>query len=31
VITNNGGVLVERFEMPKAYGEGLKLRYRIPL
>jgi len=30
-ITSNGGVLVETFEMPKAYGEGQKLRYRIPL
>ena len=31
VITNNGGHLVEEFEMPSAYGEGLKLRFRIPL
>ncbi len=31
VITNNGGELVEAFEMPKAYGEGQKLRYRIAL
>ena len=31
VITGNGGVLVEEFEMPKAYGEGLKVRYRIAL
>ena len=31
VITNNGGVLVETFEMPKAYGEGQKVRYRIAL
>lgn len=31
VITNNGGALVEAFEMPRAYGEGQKLRYRIPL
>lgn len=31
VITNNGGALVEHFEMPRAYGEGLKARYRIPL
>jgi predicted acetyltransferase len=31
VITNNGGHLVEAFDMPPAYGEGQKLRYRIPL
>ena len=31
VITNNGGALVDHFEMPRAYGEGLKARYRIPL
>lgn len=31
VIRNNGGALVEAFEMPKAYGEGQKLRYRIAL
>ena len=31
VITNNGGVFVEEFEMPPAYGEGVKLRYRIAL
>ena len=31
VITNNGGHLVEAFDMPAAYGEGVKLRYRIPL
>ena len=31
VITNNGGHLVEAFDMPPAYGEGVKLRYRIPL
>ena len=32
VITANGGVLVERFAMPAAYGgEGGKLRYRITL
>ncbi len=31
VITNNGGALVEAFEMPKAYGEGRKLRFRIAL
>lgn len=30
VILANGGQLVETFEAP-AYGEGLKLRYRIPL
>lgn len=31
VIRNNGGELVETFEMPKAYGEGQKQRYRIAL
>jgi predicted acetyltransferase len=31
VITNNGGLLVETFDMPAAYGEGQKLRFRIPL
>jgi predicted acetyltransferase len=32
VITANGGVLVERFALPPAYGEGgEKLRYRIAL
>jgi predicted acetyltransferase len=31
VITNNGGHLVEAFDMPPTYGEGVKLRYRIPL
>ena len=31
VITNNGGDLIEEFEMPAAYGEGVKLRYRIAL
>ena len=32
VITANGGVLVERFAMPAAYGgKGGKLRYRISL
>ena len=32
VITANGGVLVDRFAMPAAYGgEGGKLRYRIAL
>jgi predicted acetyltransferase len=31
VITNNGGHLAEEFEMPSAYGEGVKLRFRILL
>jgi predicted acetyltransferase len=31
VIINSGGHLVEEFEMPRAYGEGVKLRFRIPL
>ena len=31
VIANNGGHLVEEFEMPSAYGEGVNLRFRIPL
>lgn len=31
VITNNGGHLVDEFEMPSAYGEGVKLRFRILL
>ena len=31
VITRNGGVLVERFRTPAAYGGGAGLRYRINL
>lgn len=31
LIRNNGGELVETFDMPKAYGEGQKQRYRIAL
>jgi predicted acetyltransferase len=31
VITNNGGVLVERFEKAAAYGGGETLRWRIYL
>ncbi len=31
VITRNGGVLVERFRKPAAYGGGEGLRYRINL
>jgi hypothetical protein len=31
VIRNNGGELVATFDMPKAYGEGQKQRYRIAL
>lgn len=31
VITANGGVLVERFDKPQAYGGGPALRFRISL
>lgn len=31
VITNNDGHLVEECEIPGAYGEGVQLRFRIPL
>jgi predicted acetyltransferase len=31
VITNNGGVLIERFDKPQAHGGGAALRWRIVL
>jgi predicted acetyltransferase len=30
-IEKNGGILIERFEKPPAYGGGPSLRFRIPL
>jgi predicted acetyltransferase len=31
VILSNGGVFIEEFALPAAYGEGLERRYRIAL